>query len=83
MPYRLHIDIVMSEDEDESIEATAAVAKAMGNAFSINDLDFLTDETRFRLSHDSDRATRNYLVKNENGHVGTKKLKLEEASELE
>jgi len=80
MPFRLHIDIPLGENEVTAKTLTMVIVQALRVRLS----NFNTSDRKgelpdikklqYRLSHDDDRAKRNYLVKDENGHVSTKKM---------
>jgi hypothetical protein len=68
--FRLHIDIPLSQSEEESIRISQEVLEQLKLLTGVNFL-------QYRLSHDLDRGNKNYLDKNENGHCTNKKLKIE------
>ena len=74
MTYRLHIDIPLSGDEEDAI----AAAKRIINAFSVanGEYNLSMEKLNYRLGHDEDRQKSNYLMKNEDGHVNNKKIRL-------
>ena len=74
MTYRLHIDIPLSGDEEDAI----AAAKRIINAFSVanGEYNLSLEKLNYRLGHDEDRQKSNYLMKNEDGHVNNKKIRL-------
>lgn len=79
--YRLHIDIPLTTDEDESIRFVNELLKTIVNADSESCIfgdGFNSDEItiNYRLGHDEDRQKSNYMQKNENGHVNNKKSSL-------
>jgi hypothetical protein len=72
--FRLHIDIPISEDENEAQEVVKKLQEGINSLPGNNDN--LKKSLSYRLSRDEDRTVRNYLIKNENGHASTKKSKL-------
>jgi len=79
MIFRLHIDIPLSEYEGSSIAASEEIVTALKESLLYHKLKDKYDikKIQYRLSHDNDRQKRNYLVKDENGHVSTNKSKVE------
>jgi len=75
--YRLHIDIPLGQDEDKAIEITqqmiSTIAQHVRLRAAINNQ---ITGMNYRLGHDDDRQKSNYLMKNENGHVSNKKIRL-------
>lgn len=79
MAFRLFIDIPLSHMTEE--QAKIAVTQIMGliaeeetDALILNAIG--VEEINYRLGDDTDRQKSNYMSKNENGHVGTKKSKI-------
>ena len=90
MPYRLHIDIPLGEDEMIAYTNAETIMKLFrppttnssgdprvsGNgAFWWREIGNNV-EVNYRLGHDEDRQKSNYLDKNENGHVSNKKTRI-------
>ena len=75
MTYRLHVDIPINGTEEDVIRITTELMRfCFDNIHAENHLHGLGIEcVNFRLGNDEDRQMSNYLSKNENGHVGTKK----------
>tara|TARA_Y100001938_G_C8047070_1_gene409529 strand:- start:1143 stop:1388 length:246 start_codon:yes stop_codon:yes gene_type:complete len=79
MPYRLHIDIPLSEDEDSATEISELL---MQYCFKDDRLQVEkmkrhgVEQVNYRLGHDEDRQKSNYLDKNGNGHVSNKKSRI-------
>lgn len=72
--YRLHIDIPLNGDEEDSIAAVKRVIAAFSAANTQYNLGM--EKMNYRLGHDEDRQKSNYMVKNENGHISNKKSRL-------
>lgn len=73
---RLFIDIPLPFDEDRAVFVSQQILKIL----AANDqllLDMDVEQINFRLGDDEDRQKSNYLIKNENGHVSTKKSVLD------
>ena len=67
--FRLHVDIPLSFDEEES----ARLAREIAGEFK----QFLSDNVKkiqYRMADDEDRSVRNYLIKDNEGHCSTKKI---------
>jgi len=77
--FRLHIDIPMSDYEGSAIAASEEIIAALKESILYHKLKdkYNIEKIQYRLSHDNDRQKRNYLVKDENGHVSTNKSKVE------
>lgn len=69
--YRLHIDIPISGDLQNAKDITEHIVDFLSRMERIEDVEFF----QYKLSHDSDRANKNYLDINENGHCSNKKIK--------
>ena len=66
--FRLHIDIPLTHDEEESTD----LSKQIAEEFKF----FLSEKIKkvqYRLANDEDRTVRNYLIKDKEGHCSTKK----------
>ena len=70
--FRLHIDIPVNNDKDDSIRITGEIINFL-KKMNIEGVNLI----QYKLSDDSDRANKNYLDINENGHCSNKKLKIE------
>lgn len=80
MSFRLHIDIPLDCDE---AKATSTATKFLRWFITddepmekIKSLLPEVSEVNIRLGNDEDRQKSNYLMKNENGHVSNKKIKI-------
>lgn len=67
--FRLHIDIPLTQNEEESLEICKNVIEQLKQLTGVEVL-------QYRMSHDLDRGNKNYLDKNENGHCTNKKIKI-------
>lgn len=81
--YRLHIDIPLGEDAERATsiareftkwilldeEAKDRIRRVMGSGEGMS--------LNYRLGNDADRQKSNYLDINENGHVSTKKIRVD------
>lgn len=76
MQYRVHIDIPLGNDEDDAIRSTLMIVGALENNFPMMK-SIGIEQVNFRLGHDEDRQKSNYMSKNENGHVGNKKTRID------
>ena len=79
--YRFHLDIELGSDEDRAIELSKQFLETlehaeddMGLFYDVSCLDPV--KISYRLGHDDDRQKSNYLMKNEEGHVNNKKIRL-------
>lgn len=68
--FRLHIDIPLAMTEEQAIEATKKIIDLLEKEEMLT---FGVEQVNYRLGHDEDRQKSNYLLKNENGHVSSKK----------
>ena len=66
--FRLHIDIPLTQNQTQSVEIAKQVAEFL-STMNIEDVKLV----QYKLSHDLDRANKNYLDINENGHCSNKK----------
>jgi hypothetical protein len=73
--YRLHIDIPMPFSEQDALKASEFIVGVINNAILIEKTNIT--EINYRLGHDDDRQKSNYFMKNENGHVNNKKIKID------
>lgn len=82
--YRLHIDIPMGHDQVKAIAASKLlmdilIAEIERNSAYANEKSTCEivkmDLIQWKLSDDTDRANKNYLDINENGHASNKKSK--------
>lgn len=78
--FRLHIDIPLSDDELKSAEDSKFIItlleETLNNSVLVKKYGGRVSVVQYRLSRDEDRMVRNYLIKNENGHVSTNKSKI-------
>ena len=70
--FRIHIDIPINNDKEDSIRITGEIVKFL-ETMKIEGVKL----AQYKLSDDSDRANKNYLDINENGHCSNKKMKIE------
>ena len=70
--FRLLIDVPISNDKDDSIKITGEIVNFL-KEMKIDGVNLV----QYKLSDDSDRANKNYLDINENGHCSNKKFKIE------
>jgi len=81
--YRLQIDIPLGNDEECAVATAESIMRwHFIDPEAQNKLQRLSrgteiTETNYRLGHDEDRQRSNYLDKNENGHVSTKKCHID------
>jgi len=82
--FRLFIDIPLGQDEENAIAVAQSIvewhfkdidAKDKLQRLTNNRLDL--SEINYRLGHDYDRQKSNYINKTENGHVTTKKCRID------
>ena len=71
--YRLFIDVPLGNDLDIAKNIADQLVAIMENEFDVNDA---LSVVQYKLSHDTDRANKNYLDINENGHASSKKMKI-------
>jgi hypothetical protein len=75
--YRLHIDIPLGSNEEEAIQiASQMVSTLSTHVRNRSKIDSCIEGMNYRLGHDDDRQKSNYLLKNEEGHVNNKKIRL-------
>ena len=74
--FRLHIDIPLSGTEEEAAQTAKAIIALLEHKMHPSRNIFAVDVINYRLGNDQDRQKSNYLIKNENGHVANKKLKI-------
>lgn len=75
--YRLHIDIPLGSNEEEAIQiASQMVSTLSTHVRNRSKIDSCIEGMNYRLGHDEDRQKSNYLLKNEEGHVNNKKIRL-------
>ena len=75
--FRLHIDIPLDFTEEESIRISNQISVFLCNGIKDGDDVKGIKKIQYRLAYDNDRTIRNYLIKDENGHVSTKKSVIE------
>jgi len=69
--YRLQIDIPAGFDQDKAVEMSRILMSGIIEHLEGSSQD--VREINWRLGNDEDRQKSNYLTKNENGHVSSKK----------
>ena len=75
--YRLHIDIPLGSDEEDAIQiASQMVSTISTHVRHRAKIDSCIEGMNYRLGHDDDRQKSNYLMKDEEGHVNNKKIRL-------
>lgn len=75
--YRLHIDIPLGQNEEEAITiASRMISTLSTHVRDRSKIDSCIEGMNYRLGHDEDRQKSNYLMKNEEGHVNNKKIRL-------
>ena len=75
--YRLHIDIPLGSNEEEAIQiASQMISTLSTHVRNRSKIDSCIEGMNYRLGHDEDRQKSNYLLKNEEGHVNNKKIRL-------
>lgn len=67
--YRLHVDIPLFSDEQQSIEETNRIVEILKTILSDK-----VKKVQYRLAFDDDRAIRNYMIKDSEGHISNKKV---------
>jgi len=70
--FRLHIDIPLTDNLTDSETISKKVIEFL-TSLNVEGVNVL----QYKLSNDSDRANKNYLDINENGHASNKKCKIE------
>ena len=70
--FRLHIDIPLNMSEDDAIKESGFFIEGLKEFLSET-----TPKIQYRLANDDDRTVRNYLIKDSEGHVSTKKCVIE------
>ena len=75
--YRPHIDIPIGTDEEDAIQiASQMVSTISTHVRHRAKIDSCIEGMNYRLGHDDDRQKSNYLMKDEEGHVNNKKIRL-------
>jgi hypothetical protein len=75
--YRLHIDIPVGHDEEQAIYIAEAMISTISEHIRLrSQINSEITGMNYRLGHDEDRQKSNYLMKDENGHVNNKKIRL-------
>jgi len=72
--HRLFIDIPLEYSEEEATQKSLMILKILSeniDALKTNGV----GQINYRLGHDEDRQTSNYLIKTDTGHVSNKKCK--------
>ena len=72
--FRLHIDIPLDMSEEEATKESKFFADGLKELLSLSPK---TPKIQYRLANDEDRAVRNYMIKDSEGHVSTKKCVIE------
>ena len=75
MNYRLHIDVPLVADMNESVAMSKQLIEIIKNSLVDNNIENI--KINYRLGNDEDRQKSNYLNINENGHVSNKKSIIE------
>lgn len=73
--HRLFIDIPLEYSEEEATQKSLMILKILSeniDALKTNGV----SQINYRLGHDEDRQTSNYLIKTDTGHVSNKKCKI-------
>lgn len=73
--HRLFIDIPLECSEEEATQKSLMILKILSeniDALKTNGI----GQINYRLGHDEDRQTSNYLIKTDTGHVSNKKCKI-------
>ena len=80
MQYRLHIDIPLGDNEEQAV-ATANLLIDWCFHDDRHQVDKMkihgVSKVNYRLGYDDDRQKSNYLDKNENEHVSTRKSRIQ------
>ena len=71
--FRLHIDIPLNNDLEDCIVTVEHIVEYLKQMEKIEGVEYF----QYKLSHDLDRANKNYLDINENGHCSNKKLRVD------
>ena len=69
--HRLHVDIPLTLDLTQSQEISRKIVEFL-STMNIEEVKLI----QYKLSHDLDRANKNYLDINENGHCTNKKSQI-------
>ncbi len=75
MNYRLHIDVPLVADMNESVAMSKQLIEIIKNSLVDNNIENI--KINYRLGNDEDRQKSNYLNINENGHASNKKSIIE------
>jgi len=75
MNYRLHIDVPLVADMNESVAMSNRLIEIIKNAMIANNIQ--NTQINYRVGNDEDRQKSNYLSINENGHASNKKSIIE------
>jgi predicted phosphoribosyltransferase len=67
MNYRLHIDVPLVADMNESIAMSNKIVELLQKCLNESDLESV--RVNYRLGNDEDRTNKNYLVLTDNGHA--------------
>lgn len=77
--FRLIIDIPLNMSEEKAADFSRKFVEDLKTALqnkTILDPRLDGAQINYRMSRDEDRQVRNYLIKDEQGHISTKKLEL-------
>jgi divalent metal cation (Fe/Co/Zn/Cd) transporter len=74
--FRLHLDIPLDTDENISVEKTKKIAVLIEQILRDNQENLDIKMLQYRLGNDEDRKVKNHLVKDANGHVTEKKMRV-------
>jgi hypothetical protein len=75
MNYRLHIDVPLVADMNQSVAMSKQLIEIIKNSLVDNNIENI--KINYRLGNDEDRQKSNYLNINENGHASNKKSIIE------
>ena len=79
MEFRLHIDIPMGQNEEDALKIADSIIKMFEPDSDNKAALFRTlgiSQINYRLGHDEDRQKSNYFIKDENGHIANKKIRI-------
>jgi len=75
MNYRLHIDVPLVADINQSVAMSKQLIEIIKNSLVDNNIENI--KINYRLGNDEDRQKSNYLNINENEHASNKKIIIE------
>jgi len=73
--HRLFIDIPLEYSEEEATQKSLMILKILSENIDLLKTNGV-GQINYRLGHDEDRQTSNYLIKTDTGHVSNKKCKI-------